>query len=79
MFGENHHDMFLIGRDKLFMKAKFFIEFDELLKEHERKENSRLLKFIENTLVQHLKIHVDNSNKIVCIAKRFLEGNVTLN
>lgn len=55
------------------MKADFFSEFDELLKEHERKENSRLLKFIDNTIIKQFKKHVDNSNKMIRISKFFLE------
>lgn len=62
----------------MFLKAHFFFEFDKLLKEHEEKPNSLLMKFIEKTLTTQLKEHVDNSNKVVRISKQFLVNNAVL-
>ena len=79
MFGHNYEEKFLLGKDKLFMKPNFFQEFDALVKEHRKKEHSRLLPFVQNAITKMLHEHVDNSSKIVRSAKYFLENHATLN
>lgn len=72
-FGENKNDLYIFGKNNLFVREKFYDEINSMLKDSGPR--SRLLIFVERTLNELLKTHVDNSNVVIALAQRFLIEN----
>lgn len=72
-FGEKTLDLYIIGKNSLFVREKFYEEINGMLKETQGRQ--RMLVFVEQTLGETLKTHVDNSNLVINIAQRFLIEN----
>lgn len=73
MFGENHSELFVFGKEYLYVKERFYLEIDSLLKESG--PNSRILGFVEAALREILSTHVDNKQTVIMLAQKFLREN----
>lgn len=69
-FGENRDDLYIFGHSNLFIRANFYEMINGMLKETGARQ--RLLVFVERSLAELLKTHVDNSDKVVRLAQTFL-------
>ena len=77
MFGDDFSKQILFGKNKLFLKENFFMEFNELLKRLNN-QNSEMKIFIEKKLAEMMKEHKHNSNNIVNLAQNFIFKNCAL-
>lgn len=76
-FGENRDDLYIFGHSNLFIRANFYEMINGMLKETGARQ--RLLVFVERSLAELLKTHVDNSDKVVRLAQTFLVNHCASN